>query len=282
MVDLVALSSRKHIENLESEALKASDSSQLFKNVDKVLGISSLKNQVKQGEYSKAALSIATSPEVADVLDGSTHKANLTYQSSNLESLEQMMHYQMERSSFIMKKIKEHPQAEKLFERVDELCHETSTNNIVELMTTKYENPEVSSTINELNTIINKDQNLKKDFDDFQKEYSKFVDTQKTYTQELVDQLENDQLTNTDRNVLLQHASDKVNNINDDFNKVLEDGKNIPVYNQTKDEQSPMVIEQHENLISNKEVTYQNLQNRIENRTNEPNVQNKNHNHFSL
>lgn len=278
MVDLVSISNRKHTENLESEALLASDRSTAFENVDRILGISSLKNMVKQGEFDKAMISIATSPEVANIIDGSSQKANIIYQSSNLESYEQMMQYHIERSAQVLKKIKEHPKAEHLFEKVDELCNQNSAANIVELMTKNFNDSEVVKTIEDVNRLINSDTELKGEFEEFKSEYSNFMNTQAMYKKELVDQLQNDQLVYSDRDALLQHANDRVNIINSDFNNVLDTGKNIPVYNQSNEHDSPMILDQHQAVMNGVSSEFSGLRERIA----DMNVQNKNQNQLSM
>lgn len=278
MVDLVSISNRKHSENLESEALQASDRSTVFENVDRILGISSLKNMVKQGEFDKAMLTLATSPEAANFIDGTSHKADIIYQSSNLESYEQMMQYHIQRSEEILKKIKDHPKAEMLFEKVDELCNEHSAANIVELMSKNFDNPEVNKTISDVNSLINSDPQLKNEFQEFQSEYSQFTNAQSMYKKELVDQLQNDQLVYSEREALLQHADDRVNIINSNFNDVLEQGKNVPVYNQSNEHESPMISDQHQQLMNVSKSEFDGLRTNIA----DMNVQNKNQNQLSM
>jgi hypothetical protein len=278
MVDLVSISNHKHSESLESEALKASDPSTEFQNVDRILGISSLKNMVNKSNFTKETYAHIVSPETLNSVNISTDNANKQYLASSLDSYEQIMQYHTERSQSLLNKIKLNPKAEALFEKINELCKEHSTVNVIELMAQKFHEPEVNKVITQVNTLIKNDSDIKKDFDEFQNEYSNFTSAQYMYKQELVDQLQNDQLNTFEREAILQHSSDRVNIINSDFNNVLESGKNIPVYNQSQDYDSPMISDQHKQLTLNTKSEFDDLKDKVA----ESNVRHKNQNQLSM
>ena len=86
------------------------------------------------------------------------------------------------------------------------------------------------------------------------------------------------QLVYSEREALLQHADDRVNIINSNFNDVLEQGKNVPVYNQSNEHESPMISDQHQQLMNVSKSEFDGLRANIA----DMNVQNKNQNQLSM